>query len=85
MVQADCLAAAGCCRACARNGMDDYMCRSAPLPAVPIIYCAERINRLAAQHWRSFAKQNYFDPQASFQLCVLALLVLACCVHSHTL
>lgn len=32
-------------------------------PAVPLIYFAERINGLAARHWRSFAKQNYFDSQ----------------------
>jgi hypothetical protein len=33
--------------------------------AVPIVYFAERLNGLAARHWQKFAKQNYFDSQAS--------------------
>ncbi|PRW60822.1 Transmembrane 18 [Chlorella sorokiniana] len=39
---------------------------------MPIVYCAERINRLAGQHWRAFAKQNYFDPQGIFTSAVLS-------------
>ncbi len=32
-------------------------------PVVPLVYFAERLNKLAGPHWRSFARQNYFDPQ----------------------
>ena len=41
-----------------------------PPHTVPIVYFAERINQLAGKHWRSFAKQNYFDPQVRGVLCV---------------
>lgn len=27
---------------------------------------AERLNKLAAQHWESFSKQNYFDRRGVF-------------------
>ena len=30
------------------------------------VYFLEPINSLARQHWRSFSRQNYFDPQGIF-------------------
>lgn len=30
------------------------------------VYFAERINGLAAEHWRAFASQNYFDNRGVF-------------------
>jgi hypothetical protein len=30
------------------------------------VYSAERINGLAAEHWRAFARQNYFDHRGVF-------------------
>ncbi|OAY82867.1 transmembrane protein 18 [Ananas comosus] len=30
------------------------------------VYLAERINTLLGEHWKSFASQNYFDPQGLF-------------------
>lgn len=34
--------------------------------AVGIVYMGERLNKLGARHWRSFAGQNYFDPRGVF-------------------
>ena len=34
--------------------------------AVGLIYCAERLNRLAGEHWKEFAAQNYFDERGVF-------------------
>ena len=31
-----------------------------------MVYCAEYINRLGAEHWREFAGQNYFDKRGVF-------------------
>ncbi|EFN59942.1 hypothetical protein CHLNCDRAFT_133015 [Chlorella variabilis] len=42
------------------------------LGTMPLIYFAERINGLAARHWRSFAKQNYFDSQGIFTSAMLS-------------
>ncbi|KAL4447541.1 hypothetical protein ABPG75_004760 [Micractinium tetrahymenae] len=39
---------------------------------MPLVYFAERLNRLAGQHWRSFARQNYFDPQGIFASALLS-------------
>lgn len=34
--------------------------------AALIVFMAERLNTLLAQHWKSFAKQPYFDPHGIF-------------------
>eukprot|EP00300_Choanocystis_sp_HF-7_P002746 c12084_g1_i1.p2 GENE.c12084_g1_i1~~c12084_g1_i1.p2 ORF type:complete len:111 (+),score=13.65 c12084_g1_i1:323-655(+) len=34
--------------------------------AVIMVYTGESINRLGAQHWRSFATQDYFDSSGLF-------------------
>ena len=34
--------------------------------AVGLIYCAERLNRLASENWKEFALQNYFDERGVF-------------------
>ena len=34
--------------------------------AVGLIYCAERLNRLASENWKEFAMQNYFDERGVF-------------------
>jgi hypothetical protein len=41
-------------------------------PAVSVIYNAERLNRIAARHWRSFARQPYFDDAGVFASAVLS-------------
>ena len=33
-----------------------------------LVAMSERINALCAQHWRVFAKQNYFDPHGTFAI-----------------
>ena len=42
------------------------------LPAVGIVYSAERLNRLLHQHWEKFAKQPYFDAHGVFTSTVLS-------------
>eukprot|EP00887_Chlorella_sp_A99_P003187 scaffold9.g3187.t1 len=37
------------------------------------IFFAERINRLAGQHWRRFSRHNYFDPQGIFTSALLSV------------
>ncbi|PSC68436.1 Transmembrane 18 isoform B [Micractinium conductrix] len=39
---------------------------------MPVVYFAERINALAATHWRSFSSQNYFDSQGIFTSALLS-------------
>ncbi|RUS91602.1 hypothetical protein EGW08_000575, partial [Elysia chlorotica] len=31
-----------------------------------LVYCAESLNELAAQHWSAFSKQQYFDSKGLF-------------------
>jgi len=40
--------------------------------AAAVVFCAERINSLGAQHWRSFARQPYFDPHGIFTSTLLS-------------
>jgi hypothetical protein len=40
--------------------------------AVAVVYNAERLNSLASQHWRRFARQPYFDPHGVFTSAVLS-------------
>ena len=37
-----------------------------------VVYNAERLNGLAARHWRKFSKQNYFDSQGIFTSALLS-------------
>lgn len=37
------------------------------------VYCAERLNALAARHWRSFAGQPYFDEHGIFTSAVYSV------------
>lgn len=37
-----------------------------------VVYNAERLNALAARHWRSFSRQNYFDKQGIFTSALLS-------------
>ena len=39
---------------------------------MPLVYFAERLNRLGARHWRSFAGQDYFDPHGVFASALLS-------------
>ncbi|XP_015886348.3 uncharacterized protein LOC107421593 [Ziziphus jujuba] len=51
------------------------------------VYFAERLNRLLSENWKSFASQNYFDPNGLF-LSVLwsgPLLVIAIIILINTL
>ncbi len=40
--------------------------------AVGLVYFAERINKLGAQHWKKFSAQNYFDGAGIFTSAVLS-------------
>lgn len=37
-----------------------------------VVFCAERLNSLGGQHWRSFARQPYFDPHGIFTSTLLS-------------
>ena len=37
-----------------------------------LVYCAERINTAAAQHWERFASQDYFQDQGLFTSALLS-------------
>ncbi|KAL5558488.1 hypothetical protein UlMin_034699 [Ulmus minor] len=51
------------------------------------VYFAERLNRILGQNWKSFATQNYFDPNGVFLSAVWSgpLLVIAIIILINTL
>lgn len=34
--------------------------------AALVVFTGERLNKLGSEHWRSFSRQNYFDPHGTF-------------------
>ena len=42
------------------------------IAVMTVIFLAERVNGLAATHWRSFSRQNYFDERGVFASAVLS-------------
>ena len=48
------------------------------LAVLGVIYCAETINRIAGENWRSFATQNYFDKRGVFISVMFSTPLLAC-------
>jgi hypothetical protein len=44
---------------------------------VAVAFNAERLNALAAAHWRSFSRQNYFDARGTFAAALLLAPLLA--------
>lgn len=51
------------------------------------VYFAERLNRILGENWKSFASQNYFDPQGFFLSALWSgpLLVIAIIILINTL
>lgn len=47
-------------------------------PAVAVVYCAERLNKLGHQHWERFATQPYFDEHGAFFTALVSAPLLAC-------
>merc|ERR1712079_290143 len=43
-----------------------------------LLFGAERINGLAARHWKSFATQQYFDPAGAFMMVMVGMPMLVC-------
>mmetsp|Transcript_129384 Transcript_129384/g.258310 ORF Transcript_129384/g.258310 Transcript_129384/m.258310 type:complete len:174 (+) Transcript_129384:89-610(+) len=43
-----------------------------------VLFGAERLNGLAAKHWKDFASQQYFDPSGTFASVVLGVPLLVC-------
>lgn len=57
------------------------------LVALSSVYLAERLNRFLGEHWKSFATQNYFDPQGVFLSTVWSgpLLIISMIILINTL
>lgn len=63
------------------------------VPAGSVVYFGENINKVAAQHWQSFATQDYFDSRGIFYSVMVSgpavvnlftvLVGMTACQHSH--